>query len=94
MWRTEQKSLSWIKHLVWKANKAGKLMMDLCAGTCSTAKAFMMLADQQRKSVAWDFGPELPSAPEPDHVLTFVSQVRNRTLDISESGEVESATTV
>lgn len=50
-----------MKNLAGKFAKRGDLMMDFCAGTCLSAKAYMAL-DQHRKFVGGELDSEVLSA--------------------------------
>lgn len=91
--RPEQKNVSWTVNLVRKFSKAGDLVMDFFAGRCSIGIARMLL-DQHRTFVRCNVDPEVQSAAESDHRLTFAFQVLDPKADIGGSGEVEAATKV
>lgn len=76
-----------------KFSEAGAMVLDFCAGTCSTGKAWL-LHDQHRKFVECDIDPEVLSGAKLDLVLTLASQVLNSGSDFSCSGEVEVAPNV
>lgn len=73
-----------------KTRKAGDLVMEFCAVTCSTARACMS-SDQHRDFVECDVDPEMLSAAEADLMLTSVSQVLKSKSDISGKAEVKAA---
>lgn len=59
----------------WRLYEERKLMMESCACTYLTAKAFSML-DQEKKFVGCDLDQGRWRAVEPDLVSTAASQVR------------------
>lgn len=61
--------------------------MKLCAGTCSTANACLLL-DHNRKFVGCNVDSELPAAAEADPVLKVASQGLSPKSDISGSIKV------
>lgn len=63
IWRPKNENLSWMKDPVRKLSRPGHLMMAFCAGTRSTAKAFMLL-DKRRKCVGCGVRYELLNAAE------------------------------
>lgn len=83
LWIPKQEKVSW-RDLVRNPGKDGHLVIDFCASTRSTVKA-CMLFNQRRKFVGCDLDPEMPSAADPDLVLSFASQLLNPKSDISGS---------
>lgn len=71
-WRSEQSSVCAMRDLGRKLSKAGDLILDFCASSCSTAKFFVFL-DQHRKVVESDVISKVLCSAEVDSVLTFVS---------------------
>lgn len=76
-----------------KVSIARELVMDICAGTCCTAKACMSV-DHHRKFVRLDVNPEVRSAAERDLVLEPAARMRNQKSAISDSHEVDAAAKV
>lgn len=87
MWRPEQKSVLWMKDLIRRFTKRGDWVMDYCAVTCPTAKAFLLLGEH-RKFVSCHSDSELIHAAEPDLLLTFLLRALNPKSDITVHKEV------
>lgn len=79
--------------LVWKLCRCEEVIMDFCAGKCSTSKACLLI-DQYRKLVGRGVDSELLAAAETDLLLAFVFQVRDPESDIIGSGEMKAAAKV
>lgn len=83
----------WKSDRLQKFSKADGLVVEICAGTCATAKDCMLL-EKHRTFVRCDVNPEVLSAAEADSVLMFASQGLNHKLDMSGSSEVQAAAKV
>lgn len=92
MWRPEQKNV-WMEVLMRRLSRPVDMVMNSCAGMCSTANVCMLHAEY-RKFVKCDVDYELLTAAETDPVLTFVSQLPKPESDISGSAAVKVAAMV
>lgn len=79
-----QTNLSWVKDPVGELSRAGKVVMDFCAGRCFTTNT-CTLVDQHRKLTGYGVNSELLSAAEPELMLGFVSRMLNPESHISAS---------
>lgn len=63
-----------MKDLVGKLTKKRNLVVDFCAGTCSTTKACLLLG-QQNDFISWDSDSSLLSSAEPDLFNTHFASI-------------------
>jgi DNA modification methylase len=90
MVRPEQKSIAWIKTLVNKYCPRGGIVFDPFAGTLSTAKACISLA-QHRKCICGDIDNDCLQLSMPSLVEVFAEQILSDNSDISGTSEVQDA---
>lgn len=74
--RSEQKSVLFLSELIMRMSNADDLVLDMFAGTCSTAMAAIrMPSGQHRRVVCADSDPAVIAASQPRLFREFVDQV-------------------
>lgn len=72
-----------MKGLDEKSTREGDFVLDLCAGTCATVKA-RMLIDAHRECAECDWEWIILRVAKPEPLLTFFSQVLSPNSEFSE----------
>lgn len=83
----EQKKAPWMKYIVQKSTKPGKLVMDTCAGTLSVDKACMLLS-KHRKIIRRKVDPICMIEAILLLILLYPHQLLTKQSDIDEEEQV------
>lgn len=73
-----------------KVTRKRDLVMEFCAGLCSTAKS-CVLQDQHRKFAGCDLDSDILKTADSDHLSPFASQMLSPNSDCKENEEVTAA---
>jgi len=86
MVRPEQKNVSWMMDIIQQYTTEGMLVLDLCCGTMSVAKACLMF-NKHRRFVVSDIDEACIRDSYPSLLLVFARQLVNGESDITGSTE-------